>query len=234
MTADTHLRVRRGMSAQLAARKVRMDAGETPLGWKVAFSTPAAMARLGTSAPLVGFLTSASVIPSNGVVSLAGWSKPAAEPEIAVHMGKDLPAGADDATALAAVAGLSPAIELADVSLPPENIEALLETNIYHRCVVLGSPQKRRSGGDVQGLIGRILQNGVEVARVADPEAATGKLLNIVRSVADELASAGEILRAGDIIITGSITPPIFLESGDASIVFELDPVDTVSVRFSQ
>lgn len=234
MTADTHLRVQRGMSAQLAARKARIDAGEVPLGWKVAFSTPAAMARLGTRAPLVGFLTSASVVPSNGVVSLAGWSKPAAEPEIAVHMGRDLPAGADDATAFAAVAGLSPAIELADVSFPPDDVETLLSTNIYHRHVVLGASQKRRSGGDVQGLTGWILRNGVEAARVTDPEAVTGKLLNIVRSVADELATAGEMLRAGEIIITGSITPPIFLEPGEASIVFDLDPVDTVSVRFSE
>jgi 2-keto-4-pentenoate hydratase len=39
-------------------------------------------------------------------------------------------------------------------------------------------------------------------------------------------------LRAGQIIITGSIVPPLWVEAGEA-IVFELEPVGSVSVRFA-
>ena len=54
-----------------------------------------------------------SVLLGAGMVSLAGWHKPVAEPEIAVHMGRDLPGAAGRATAIAAIAALGPAIELA-------------------------------------------------------------------------------------------------------------------------
>jgi 2-keto-4-pentenoate hydratase len=39
-------------------------------------------------------------------------------------------------------------------------------------------------------------------------------------------------LRAGHIIIMGSIVPPLWIEPGE-EIVYSLDPVDTLSVRFA-
>ena len=92
-------RIARGMQAQFAKRRARIDAGEPPLGWKVGFGAPAAMAKFGITAPLVGFLTLPALVPSGTPASLAGWTKPVAEPEIAVHMGKDLSAGASDTAA---------------------------------------------------------------------------------------------------------------------------------------
>jgi len=53
-----------------------------------------------------------------------------------------------------------------------------------------------------------------------------------VRHVADVLAGFGERLRAGEIIITGSVVPPLAIEPDEDGIAFELDPVGGVSVRF--
>jgi 2-keto-4-pentenoate hydratase len=39
-------------------------------------------------------------------------------------------------------------------------------------------------------------------------------------------------LRAGQIIITGSIVPPLWVEAGE-EIVFALEPVGSVSIRFA-
>src|SRR5262252_7894340 len=83
-------RVIRGMRAQLALRRQRLDAGDAPLGWKVGFAAPAMLERLNITGPLVGFLTRAARVQSGGSVSLAGWVKPVAEPEIAVHIGRDV------------------------------------------------------------------------------------------------------------------------------------------------
>jgi 2-keto-4-pentenoate hydratase len=69
------------------------------------------------------------------------------------------------------------------------------------------------------------------VARTSDPEANTGNLVDLVRHVADVLAAFGERLRAGEIIITGSIVPPLLAEKTDKEVVLELDPVGMVSVR---
>src|ERR1700751_2523872 len=88
-------RIARGMATQLQRRRERLDAGEKALGWKVAFSAPAAMERLRTTAPLFGFLMQQGLVTSGTTVSRSGWANPVLEPEIAVNICKDVPAGAD-------------------------------------------------------------------------------------------------------------------------------------------
>src|ERR1700745_4297064 len=106
MNAWDDPRIARGMTTQLSARRARIAAGERPIGWKVGLGAPPAMERLKIKAPLVGFMMEKSLLANGGDVSLAGWTKPVAEPEVAVHMGKDLAGGADRATSIAAIAGI--------------------------------------------------------------------------------------------------------------------------------
>jgi 2-keto-4-pentenoate hydratase len=225
-------RVVRGMRAQLDARRQRLAAGDTPLGWKVGFGAPAMLKQLDISGPLVGFLTTNARVQSGASASLAGWTKPVAEPEIAVHLGRDVAAGSDRESAMAAIAGISPAIELVDVHTPPQDPERILADNIYQRHVVLGGagPARARAGSD--GLTCRIIRRGTETARTSDPQANTGEWIAIVRHVADLLAAFGETLRAGEIIITGSVVAPLALEPGEDGLAFEVDPIGGVSVRF--
>jgi 2-keto-4-pentenoate hydratase len=225
-------RVVRGMRVQLDLRRQRLAGGDKSLGWKVGFGAPAMLKQLGISGPLVGFLTQNARVQAGGSVSLAGWANPVAEPEIAVHVGRDVPAGADRDAAAAAIAGISPAIELVDVHTPPQDPERILAENIYQRHVVLGGTGPARAGANSDGLTCRILRRGKESARTSDPQANTGQWVEIVRHVADVLAAFGERLRAGEIIITGSVVPPLALEPGEADIAFEVDPLGGVAVRF--
>ncbi|HSN42207.1 MAG TPA: fumarylacetoacetate hydrolase family protein [Burkholderiales bacterium] len=225
-------RIARGMAKQLTRWHERLKSGEKALGWKVGFGAPAAMERLKIQAPLVGFLTDQALLPSGKTVSLSGWSKPVAEPEIAVHIGKDLPGGAGRDKIKAAIAALSPAIELADLDHPPDDVEAILAGNIYQRNLILGPRDASRAGGNLDGLLARVLRNGGEAASTSDPQALTGDLLDIVQHVADMLSAFGERLRAGQIIITGSVVPPLWVEAGE-EIAFELAPAGSVSVRFA-
>ncbi len=224
-------RVARGMQAQLALRRQRLDGGDQPLGWKVGFGAPAMLELLGISGPLVGFLTENARVPSGGTVSLAGWVKPVAEPEIAVYIGRDVPAGADDATAAAAIAGIAPAIELVDVHTPPADPEKILADNIYQRHVVLGGNGPARAGARADGLTCRIVRGAIESQRTSDPQANTGEWIAIVRHVADVLAAFGEKLSAGEIIITGSVVPPLTIEPVEARIAFEVEPIGGVLVN---
>lgn len=233
MSSVDDARIVRGMRAQLDRRRSRIAADDKPVGWKVGFTAPAMMEKFKISAPLVGSLMQSAVVSSGGTVSLAGWTKPALEPEIAVYLGKDLPGGSDRATASGAIGALSPAIELVDIAFPPEDVEAILTANIYQRQVVLGPCAARQADASFNGLAATVLRNGAEVARATDAQANVGNILDTVRHVADTLAHFGERLAAGDVIITGSITPPFHLEPGDRSVDFTLDPIGTVSVRFS-
>lgn len=225
-------RIARGMAAQFELRRARLASGEKSLGWKVGFGAPAAMARLGIDAPLVGFLTRRAQIASESTVSLAGWTKPAAEPEIAVHLGSELAGNVDRAAAAAAIAGIGPAIELADVDRPPDDVEAILAGDIYQRHVILGRCDTTRAGGRLDGMLARVTRNGAEIARTADPQALTGELIDLVCHVARTVAACGERLRRGEVIITGSVVPPLWVEPGE-SLVFALDPVDTIAIRFA-
>lgn len=228
-------RISRGMAAQLARRRELIHAGHKPLGWKLAFGGPAAMERLRTNAPLVGFLMQNAVVSPGSTLSLSNWKKPAAEPEIAVHLGKDFPSGSGSRTVMEAINGLGPAIEVADVDHPSGDVEGTLARNIYQRHVILGRNDVTRAGGILDGLSCHVLRNGRELADVTGCEALqalTGELMGIVRHVADLLAVFGETLQAGQIIITGSIIPPIWVEPGE-DIIVSLTPGDTISIRFA-
>jgi 2-keto-4-pentenoate hydratase len=225
------LRIARGMAAQLTQWHQRVKAGEKAIGWKVGFGAPAAMETLKITAPLIGHLTDRARLDSESKVSLAGWTKAAAEPEIAVFMAKDLPGGANRDVAKNAIAGIAPAIELADVEFPPDDVEAILKGNIYQRHVILGACDKTRVRCELSGLTAVVMRNGAEIARASDTQEATGDIVDIVRHVADMLGAFGERLRAGQVIITGSVVPPLWVTPGE-ELNFNLDPVGSVSIRF--
>jgi 2-keto-4-pentenoate hydratase len=226
--------IKKGMTAQLATRRARIAAGEKPIGWKVGFGAPASLQKLGLAAPLIGFLMQKAQLAPGSIVSLKNYVRPVAEPEIAACMGSDLGAGATPDAVLAAIKELRPAIEIADLDPPPapDILDQVLAGNIFQRHVLVG--EGAHPGGGVRGLTSRLTRRGEEANRTSDPEALTGKLVDIVAHVADTLAAFGEKLSAGDIVITGSITPPLLIETDEAELVHALDPAGEVSVRFSR
>lgn len=224
-------RIAKGMRTQLAERARRIAAGGRPLGWKVGLGAPAAMARLGIKGPLVGYLMETARVASGEAVRLAGWAKPVAEPEIAVTIGRDLPGGADRAAAAAAIAALGPAIELADLDPPPDDVETILAGDIFQRHVILGPSDAARAGGRLAGLTGVVTRSGAETARTTELAVNTGDPVEIVRHVAGTLAAHGARLGAGDVVICGSVTPPVFLAPADTSFGFALEPIGGVAVR---
>jgi 2-keto-4-pentenoate hydratase len=234
MNAWDDPRIARGMEKQLATRRARIAAGEKPIGWKVGLGAPPALERLRIKAPLIGFMMEKSLLENGATVSLAGWTKPVAEPEVAVHMGKDLPGGADRATAIAAIAGIGPAIELADLNPPPDDVEVTLAGNIFHRHVILGKSDTARAGAKLAGISGHVFRRGALAARQDNVEQLIGEMIGIVVHVAGTLDAYGETLRAGDVIITGSIVPPLFIEPDETEFSYALEPVGGLSVRFTR
>jgi 2-keto-4-pentenoate hydratase len=234
MNAWDDPRIARGMEKQLGERRARIAAGEKPIGWKVGFGAKPAMERLGIRMPLVGYMMQKSLVANRATVSVKGWTQPVAEPEIAVHMGADLPGGADRAATIKAIGALGPAIELADLNPPATDVEVTLAGNIFHRSVVLGVPDKTRAGARLDGLAGLVFRRGAQVARQEDLQANVGNIVDIVAHVAGTLAAYGERLRAGDVIITGSIVPPPLIEADETDFAYTLEPMEKLSVRFSR
>src|SRR5690349_15964373 len=222
------------MEKQLGTRRARIAAGEKPLGWKVGLGASALMEKLGIKGPAVGYLMQRALLLSGSTLSFAGWSKPVAECEIAVRMARDLVGGGVTAeAAAAAVKEIFPAIELADFepAPTPDNLDAVIGNDIYQRHVILAGVT--RPGASLAGLTSKLIRRGVEAASTQDLEALTGKLPDIVAHVANTLAAYGEKLAAGDVIITGSITPPIALERDETALTHALEPIGELSVAFT-
>jgi 2-keto-4-pentenoate hydratase len=196
-------RVQAGMATLLERRRRLLEDGAEPLGWKLAFGTEAAMSALGLNGPLVGFLTDRTLIAPGGECSIAGWKAPKLEPEIAILLG---PGGEG-------VAGIAPAIELADADLPPTETEAVLAGDIYHRAVVLD-----RGATPVPAarpLAARIERGGEQIAATADAEATVGRLEDLAAYVRRYLGEFGEATREGEIIISGSVVGLLDIAPGD-------------------
>lgn len=219
-------RVRRGMERQLDLRKRMLDGGARPIGWKLGLGTSAAMEQHGTSAPLVGFLADRTLLEAGDVVDVGGWGKPTAEPEIAVHVAADLPPAADRATVTAAIAGLGIAFEIVDIA--GGEVEEILAGDIFHRHVILGAAS---AGIEASELRGELAYRD-EVLVVDDPLALVPEPIAAVTHLSAHLAAFGETVKAGDVLITGSIIPALALAPGDR-VSYQLEPLGALTLDVS-
>jgi 2-keto-4-pentenoate hydratase len=210
-------RVTRGMKSQLGDRRRAIARDDRGLGWKLGFGAPPAMQKLGTEAPLVGYLLESARLESGAVVDISNWENPRLEPEIVARVGED-----------GGIAAIGAAIELVDPDPNATDPEAILATDIFQRYVMLGPVTE---GADVADVTLRLTINGEEVAAADDVTEATGDLDGLVAHVAKTLEAAGETLERGDMVICGSIVTALEISPGD-EVEVRLEPLGTLAVSF--
>lgn len=212
-------RVVAGMAAQGRARAQLVAGGARATGWKAGLGAAAAMERVGTAAPIAGFLTDATAVGDGGHITIGGWDAPTFEPELAVLVGDDLE-----------ITAIAPAIELVDLG-PPDDLEAVLAGNIFHRAYAVG-PWVETSTLALDGARLCVTVAGEVRAKDVDPSVILGDLAEVVAAVATQAALAsGPGLRAGDLVITGSAIPAIALSSPATLTVAIEGPDSTVTVE---
>jgi 2-keto-4-pentenoate hydratase len=201
-------RVARGLERLRELRDADHAAGGRRLGWKTGMGGPVAE-KMGTTGALVGYMTGATLLPDGVTIDVSDWTNPLLEPEIAIRMGRDLPAGSTREEALASIDAIASAIEVADVDLPFEDPEAIFGKKLFHRGVILGTFDTGRAGADVEGVTLTVRGREKEYADHVDPLIPIGNLGDVACHVANVVAQMGETLAAGDIVITGSGIPAI-------------------------
>lgn len=230
-------RISRGLLAQRELlERMRADGAEQ-IGWKTGFGSATTLALLEIEEPLIGFLTDRTLHrPSVGVdvtVAVSGWTRPMAEAEIAVILGEDLPPDAGPEQALAAVAAVAPAIELADVDFPPaaDAVADILAGDIYHRHVIIGERRELTDGWRAADLNATVRYRPAHgdpvVTEVDDVEAGPGSALAGLLACARAAALVGPGLRRDDVIIMGSIVPlvPIGADERFEMALLDLPPI---------
>ena len=157
--------VSRGMRPLLARRVAEVAAGASPVGWKIGFNAPAVQQHFGLAGPVVGYLTDTGLASDGATVAVSGWTAPAVEVEVAIRVGDG-----------GAVAGLAPALELVDLDLPFDDLEAILAGNVFQRGVVFGLEVP---GVDPWAVRAVVTKNGEVAAegRIAEEPAATAAVV---------------------------------------------------------
>lgn len=223
--------VQRGIVAQLRTLDQSVAEGAELIGWKVGVGAPTSMARAGISAPLVGYLTSATVLEDGANVTVDTWQGPMFEAELAIYIGRDVAQDATLGELQAAVAGVGMAIELADVDVPLHHVEQVVAGNVFHRHVILGAPDLGRGLDDVDDLRIEVTNRGEVISVTDDSTRLTGNLYDLLLHVVSWLHAAGRQLSAGEVVITGSMVPLIPLAAGD-DLVYRCQPLGSLSAHF--
>ena len=213
-------RVERGLEAQFEAREKALAQGAERAGWKIGINAPPVMEALDIAAPVIGYLTSETRLEPGESCSIAATTRAALEPEIAIHLAADVPAGTPPEQAAVAIGALGAAIEIVDIDLPFDDLEAILAGNVFHHSFLLGTPDPALADGDLSAI------------GMSEELPGAGLLAETVAHVAGLVGSQGELLRAGEVIISGSLTVPQPIEPGE-SVEYDFGALGTLKLDFA-
>lgn len=198
-------------------------------GAKIATTTKVMQQLMGIDHPCGGAIFARTIHRSPAQLRAADFVNLRIESEIALQLGADLPASGapwSRDTAATAVAGAMPAFELIeDRNADYKTTEAtsLIVENCWNGGVVIGAaeavPVER-----LVGIFGRLTMNGKAVGegRAEDPCATLAWLANL-------LAERGRGLKAGMVVITGSLIATVSIAPGERA-VFTVDGLGEVAM----
>jgi 2-keto-4-pentenoate hydratase len=214
---DVHPDAVAALARQLERRRAALRDGHRHVGWKLGVGRRERIA--GHLA--VGHLTSATVLPPGGRYrGSAADGDLHADAEVFVELGRDVAPGAD-AAALAAATAYGAALEIVDLAPLPDEPAGVVAANVFHRAVAFGPP----ASALLSALTGALVVNGVR--RASAPVA--DDLGRRIAAAASLLGAAGERLRAGDRVITGSIVQ-VAIARGDR-VVADVGALGTVALE---
>ena len=211
------LTLEQGYAIQRALEKTLVERGDRVVGWKAGFTNATLQEAYGVSEPVLGFLLASGVFGSGDAVPVSRFVSLGLEVEMAFVMKAALEGpGVTPASALRAVEGAVPSFELIDfrMSGKPRGTDFVAD-GVLANAIVLGGPLTPVSGLDLslEGVVYE--ENGQRVATAAAAEV-MGNPLNSLAWLANALGKLGGRLRAGDVVLTGSISKVFRPKAGDA------------------
>lgn len=180
------------------------------IGYKVGATSPRVQAMCGISSPMSGVVLEDRVYASGARLDARDYGGLALEFEIAVRLGRDLVTHElvviDDVAA--AVDAVCPAVEIIDDRRCDYTIldtRSVIADNGFNAGIVLGTFVA--SWPDLATIEGVVSSNGGVVDQGSGADV-LGHPFHAVAWLANYLAETKELLRAGDIVMTGSMVTP--------------------------
>lgn len=208
--------------------------GRRIVGRKVGLTSAAMQRQLGVDQPDFGVLTEDMVLPNRATVDVSRFIAPRIEPELAFILDRDL-AGPDvtPTDVLDSVRFVAPALEIIDSRIADWRIRIAdtIADNASSAAVVVGEPVAA-SSVDMRGM-GCILRRDGGISATGAGGAVLGSPLVAIAWLARTLHEFGEGLRAGDLVIPGSITPAQVVDAA-STWTADFDGAGRVSVTFTK
>lgn len=206
------------------------------VGYKIGCTSRVMQEYLAIPHPCAGGVHARRVHRSGAVLDAAGCVRVGVECEIAVRLASDLaPTAAPftSATVAGSIECYLPAIEIVDdryMKWETLGAPTLIADDFFAAGIVLGAPVARAAVTDLLDVKGRALINGQERGRGTAADVLDHPH-NALAWLANHLASQGTGLRAGEIVMTGSLVKTLWLQPGDDATM-EFSGLGDVQVTF--
>jgi 2-keto-4-pentenoate hydratase len=208
------------------------------IGWKIGCTTPVMQTYLGIPNPCGAGLFEGTTHQNGAVIAARDFVRVGIECEIAVRLGRDLKPGAEPFRAedmADAVESVMAAIELVDdryADWRQTDTPTLIADDFFAAGSVLGAPRPLTELADLATLSGVTRINGQEVGRGLGADV-LGHPFAALAWLANSMAARGRRLRAGEIVLTGSLVETRWLQPGD-TVEIEITGLGTVSMAVSE
>ncbi|MEA2251866.1 MAG: 2-keto-4-pentenoate hydratase [Solirubrobacteraceae bacterium] len=237
LSESAGLELRDAYAVQSAWTALRVAAGETIDGRKIGLSSPAMQEQMGVDEPDFGSLwgsRAVAVVGGHGEIPADLFLAPRIEGEIALLMGR--PVGSATTTPqeiLAATEAIAPALEIVDSRIADWRITIAdtVADNASYGGYAIGPWSAAARDADLR-TIGMVLTRNAEVVAEGVGRAALGHPARSAAWLARKLASFGERLEAGHVVLTGSLARAVPFEQGD-TCVLEMHGMAPLTVRFT-
>jgi 2-oxopent-4-enoate/cis-2-oxohex-4-enoate hydratase len=211
----------------------RTEAGETIIGKKIGVTSKAVMNMLGVYQPDFGLLTDGMVYNEGQAIPANTLIQPKAEGEIAFILKKDLVGpGVSAADVIAATEGVMACFEIVDSRIRGWKIKIQDTVADNASCGVFVLGDRVVSPLDVDlNTCGMVLEKNGEIVATGAGAAALGAPANAVAWLANTLGALGIPLKAGEVILSGSLAIMVPVVAGD-SLRVSIGGIGGCSVRF--
>lgn len=226
-------------AVQRALVALKVADGRIIKGRKIGLTSKVMQRAVSIDEPDYGALFDDMFVEDGGCVPRGRFIRPRVEVELAFVLGQDLQGpGVTLFDVLRATEFVTPALEILDARVQmsdPEtgHLRTIVDTiadNAADAGLVLGGRVVRPLDVDLRWVAALLLRNGV-IEETGVAAAVLNHPGNGVAWLANRLAPHGVPLRAGDVILSGSFTKPVFAEPGD-TFVADYGSLGTVSVSF--
>lgn len=201
-------------------------------GYKVGATTKVMQDILEVTEPAFGRVMTANILTSGAVVTPGADVITGLECEIAFRLGADLVAPVTRHDVMACVEAVIPTIEIVQNRYGDylsRGLGTLVADDFFHKACVFGSPIAYQPDMKLDEIAGRIIVNGETLHRGTGADV-LGHPLEAIVWLANALAAQGGMLKAGQIISSGSITPVHWVDSYPCHARVELDGIGACEV----